>query len=139
MLHNSCFAVCNFFFARWEGIDSTGRTLLCRTEVMQAPKIVYLTPSSVFSELLSSLCQNSCWCSFYMLVTFCNIKYCADATIFSPIYLYSCSPHPLYIGMLSPHYFFVVFMLILPDGVIWCFLLLLLLLVKCLQSKFGLC
>jgi len=32
-----------------------------------------------------------------------------DAPIFPPIiYLYSCSPHPLYICMLSPHCFYAV-------------------------------
>ena len=41
--------------------------------------------------------------------------HCADATTFPPIYLYSCSPHPLYIGMLFPTVFVVVFMLISPD------------------------
>ena len=59
-------------------------------------------------------CQTSCWSSFYMLVTFCLIfvlyachilQYCADATIFPPIYLYSYSPHPQHIGMLFPTVF----------------------------------
>jgi len=36
----------------------------------------------------------------------CHIlQYCADASIFHPIYLYSYSPHPLYIGMLFPTVF----------------------------------
>ena len=64
----------------------------------------------IYKKVLLS-CQTSCWSLFYMLVTFCLIFglyschilwYCADATIFPPIYLYSCSPHPLYIGMLFP-------------------------------------
>ena len=51
------------------------------------------------SVLLLVSCQNSCWFSFYMLVIFFNIVL---MPLFPPIYLYSCSPHPLYIGMLSP-------------------------------------
>ena len=40
--------------------------------------------------------SHSVWSSFYILVTF---------RIFPPIYLYSCSPHLLYIGMLFPSVF----------------------------------
>jgi len=46
-----------------------------------------------------------------MLFTFCNIVL---LPLFPPIYLYSCSSHPLYIGMLFPHSFIVVCLLILP-------------------------
>jgi len=47
-------------------------------------------------------CKNSCWSSFYMLVTFCFIVL---MPLLPPIYIYSCSPHSLYIGMLFNHCF----------------------------------
>jgi len=54
-------------------------------------------------------CQISCWSSFYMLVTFCNV-------LLMPLfYLYSCSVQPLYIGMLFPHCFLLFFLLVFPD------------------------
>jgi len=70
-----------------------------------------------------------------MLVTFCNIVL---MPLFPPIYLYSCSPHLLYIGMLFPHCF-LLFLFLFYLTLIWCFLLLFLILVKRLQLKFGLC
>ena len=48
----------------------------------------------------------SCWSLFYMLVTFCNTVL---MLLFPTIYLYSCSPHPLYIGMLFCQCFFFCF------------------------------
>jgi len=74
-------------------------------------RLIFLAKNIKSPAILPS---TSCWSSFYMLVTFCLIfvlyschilKYCADAIIFPPIYLYSCSPHPLYIGMLYPTVF----------------------------------
>jgi len=58
-------------------------------------------------------CQTSCWSSFYMLFTFCNI---ALMPLFS---LQSTSivthPIPCTLASFSPLFFVVVFVLILPD------------------------
>jgi len=63
-------------------------------------------------------CQISCWSSFCMLVTFCNIVL---MPLFPPIYVYSCSPHPLYIGMLFPHCFLLLSFFLFYLTLIWCF------------------
>ena len=71
----------------------------------------YLFGKKYKKVLLS--CQTSCWTSFYMLVTFCNI---ALMLLFS-LQSTSIVAHPTPVHMHAfPHCFFVVvFMLLLPD------------------------
>ena len=33
-MYDSCFSVCTFLFAQFEGMHSTGRTLLCKPKAM---------------------------------------------------------------------------------------------------------
>jgi len=80
-------------------------------------------------------CENSCWSLFYVLVTFCNTVLMPR---FSPIYLYICWPHPLYIGILFSRCFLLSFFLYYLT-LIWCILLHFLLFVKRLQLKFIFC
>jgi len=54
------------------------------------------TQGSVDYAVVIVLCGNL----FCLKLNF--LQYYADATVFPPIYLYSYSPHPLYIGMLFP-------------------------------------
>jgi len=80
-------------------------------------------------------CQTSCWSSFYMLVTFCNI---ALMPLFSLLSTSSYSPPPVH-KHAFPHCFLLLFLCLFHLTLIWCFLLLLLLLAKRLKLKFGLC
>ena len=80
-------------------------------------------------DLRFACLSHSVLSSFCVLVTFC---------IFPPIYLYSCLPHLLYIGMLCPS-FLLLFLCLFHLTLISRFLSLLLLLAKCFQLKFGLC
>ena len=81
-------------------------------------------------------CQTSCWSSFYMLVTFCNIALMPLFSLLST----SIVTHPTPVNRHAfPHCFLLLFLCLFYLTLIWRFLLLLLLLVKCLQLKFGLC
>ena len=81
-------------------------------------------------------CQTSCWSSFYMLVTFCII---ALMPLFSLLSTSIVNHPPLVHRPAFPHCFLLLFLCLFYLTLIWCFLLLLLLLVKHLQSKSGLC
>jgi len=78
-------------------------------------------------------CQTSYWSSFYMLVTFCNIA------LMPLFFLLSASivthPTPCTYACFSP-LFLLLFLCLFYLTLIWCFLLLL---VKRVQSKSGLC
>jgi len=79
---------------------------------------------------------HSVWSSFYMLVTFCNIALMPQFSLLSTSIV--THPTPCTKACFSPLFFVVVFRLFYLT-LIWRFLLLLLLLVKRLQLKFGLC
>ena len=59
--------------------------------------------------------QNSCWFSFCMLVTFCNIVLMPLFTLLSFSSTVARPTFPLYTGMLFSTVFIVVLLLILPD------------------------
>ena len=81
-------------------------------------------------------CQTSCWSSFYMLVTFCNIALMPLFSLLST----SIVTHPTPVHRHAfPHCFLLLFFRLFYLTLIWRFLLLLLLLVQRLQLKFGLC
>jgi len=81
-------------------------------------------------------CQTSWWSSFYILVPFCNIALMPLFSLLST----SIVTHPTPVHRHAfPHCFLLLFLWLFHLTLIWRFLLLLLLLVKRLQSKLGLC
>jgi len=70
-------------------------------------------------HLENNIKKSCCLARIPVDLRFICLSHCVDAILFPPrIYLYSCSPQPLYIGMLFPHCFVVVFFACLT----WCWL-----------------